>query len=145
MIKKQYSKKIISFLLIVIVIGSFSGEIYADDEIEEENEQEVQEQVLEVAGKVTDEPVTTARRAIVYERNSKTVLYQKEAEKRTAMASTTKIMTALVVIENCENLQEVVTITSKAANTGGSRLGLKKNDKITVNDLLYGLMLRSRK
>lgn len=145
MIKKQYSKKIISFLLIVIVVGSFSGEIYADDEIEEENEQEIQEQVLEVAGKVTEEPVTTARRAIVYERNSKTVLYQKEAEKRTAMASTTKIMTALVVIENCENLQEVVTITSKAANTGGSRLGLKKNDKIKVNDLLYGLMLRSRK
>ena len=143
--KEQYIKKIIYFLLIVIVVGSFSGKIYADDEIEEENEQEVQEQVLEVAGKVTEEPVITARRAVIYERNSKTVLYQKEAEKRTAMASTTKIMTALVVIENCENLQEVVTITSKAANTGGSRLGLKKNDKITVNDLLYGLMLRSRK
>ena len=59
------------------------------------------------------------------------------------MASTTKIMTAIVVLENA-NLKDTVTIDSKAAGIGGSRLGLKKNDKITVNDLLYGLMLRSR-
>ena len=58
------------------------------------------------------------------------------------MASTTKILTATVVLENA-NLTDVVTIDSKAAGIGGSRLGLKKNDKITVNDLLYGLMLRS--
>ena len=58
------------------------------------------------------------------------------------MASTTKIMTAIVVLEN-SNMTDVVTINAKAAGTGGSRLGLKKNDKITVNDLLYGLMLRS--
>ena len=48
----------------------------------------------------------------------------------------------MIIIENC-NLNETVEISKKAAGTGGSRLGLKKNDKITVNDLLYGLMLRS--
>ena len=58
------------------------------------------------------------------------------------MASTTKIMTAIVVLENA-NLKDTVIIDSKSAGVGGSRLGLKKNDKITVNDLLYGLMLRS--
>ena len=58
------------------------------------------------------------------------------------MASTTKIMTAIIVLENT-NLKDVVTVDSKSASIGGSRLGLKKNDKITVNDLLYGLMLRS--
>ena len=58
------------------------------------------------------------------------------------MASTTKIMTSIIVVENC-NLEDTVTITSKAAGTGGSRLGLHTDDKITVNDLLYGLMLRS--
>ncbi len=51
-------------------------------------------------------------------------------------------MTAIVVIEK-SNLNDIVTIESKAAGTGGSRLGLKKNDKITVKDLLYGLMLCS--
>ena len=52
-------------------------------------------------------------------------------------------MTCLVVLEKA-NLNEEVTISQKAAGTGGSRLGLKKEDKIKVRDLLYGLMLRSR-
>ena len=60
------------------------------------------------------------------------------------MASTTKIMTAIVVLENT-SLSNVVTISKKAANTGGSRLKINEGDKITVNDLLYGLLLRSRK
>ena len=49
------------------------------------------------------------------------------------MASTTKIMTSLVIMENF-NLSDVVEISKKAANTGGSRLGLKAGDKITVSD-----------
>ena len=60
------------------------------------------------------------------------------------MASTTKIMTAIVVLEN-SNLADIVEISKKAGGTGGSRLGLKSGDKVSVNDLLYGLMLRSRK
>lgn len=73
------------------------------------------------------------------------IIYGKEENERCKMASTTKIMTAIVVIENVENLNDVVTVSSKAAGTGGSRLGLQTNDKLTVNDLLYGLMLCSRK
>ncbi len=59
------------------------------------------------------------------------------------MASTTKILTGLVVLENIENIGETVTVSEKAAETGGSRLGLKTNDKITVKDLLHGLLLCS--
>ena len=73
------------------------------------------------------------------------VLYGKKENERCKMASTTKILTALVVIENKENLGEKVTVSPKSANIGGSRLGLHKNDEITVNDLLYGLLLCSRK
>ena len=51
-------------------------------------------------------------------------------------------MTAIVIIENY-NLDETIEISKKAAGTGGSRLGLKSGDKITIRDLLYGLMLRS--
>ena len=58
------------------------------------------------------------------------------------MASTTKIMTAIVVIENT-NLEEIATVSPKAAGTGGSRLGLHTNDKISIMDLLYGLLLCS--
>lgn len=70
-------------------------------------------------------------------------IYGKDENKQTAMASTTKILTAIIVLEKCENLNQEVIIESKAANVGGSRLGLKVNDKITINDLLYGLLLRS--
>ncbi len=83
-----------------------------------------------------------SRRAIVFERNSKVVLYSKNINERCAMASTTKIMTSIIVLENT-NLNDIVTVSKKAAGTGGSRLGLKKDDKIKVKDLLYGLMLCS--
>ena len=67
------------------------------------------------------------------------LLNQREKKK---MASTTKIMTATIIIENC-NLNDTLEVSKKAAGTGGSRLGLKSGDKITVKDLLYGLMMRS--
>lgn len=90
----------------------------------------------------TEEVDISSRIALIYDRASGRILYEKNGNKQTPMASTTKIMTAIVVLENAK-LTDTVTITAKAAGIGGSRLGLKKNDKITVNDLLYGLMLRS--
>lgn len=87
-------------------------------------------------------PELNARIALIYDRASGRIIYEKNGNKQTPMASTTKILTSIVILENAD-LKETVTIGSKAAGTGGSRLGLKKNDKITVNDLLYGLMLRS--
>ena len=82
------------------------------------------------------------RSCIVLDRLSKKILYGKNEYNKVKMASTTKIMTATIIIENC-NLEETVEVSKKAANTGGSRLGLKTGDKITIKDLLYGLMLRS--
>ena len=70
------------------------------------------------------------------------VLFEKNAYSKVKMASTTKIMTATVVLENCQ-LDEIATVSAKAAGTGGSRIGLKTGDKISVNDLLYGLLLFS--
>ena len=115
--------------------------IFADDEIENVEISEI-EKVIETAVEATKEPKIDSRYAVVIDRNSKAVLYGKNETTKTKMASTTKIMTAIVVIENT-NLSNVVEISSKAAGTGGSRLKIKKGDKITVSDLLYGLMLRS--
>lgn len=83
-----------------------------------------------------------ARSAIILDRTSKNILYGKNEYRKVKMASTTKIMTAIVILENCD-LSQTVQVSKKAAGTGGSRLGLKANDKITVNDLLYGLLLCS--
>lgn len=51
-------------------------------------------------------------------------------------------MTAIIILENCK-LTDIITVSKKAAGTGGSRLGLKTNDKISINDLMYGLLLVS--
>ena len=87
-------------------------------------------------------PAINSRAYVVIDRKSNTILVGKNENQKKKMASTTKIMTALVVIEHT-NLSDTVEISKKAASTGGSRLGLKTGDKITVSDLLYGLMMRS--
>lgn len=118
------------------------SEVFADDEVEEVAGEEVQAQVVETVAEAVEVPKQDARVGLVYDRKTKEVLYEKNGYKQVPMASTTKIMTAMVVIENCD-ITQTVKITQKAAGTGGSRLGLKTNDSITVLDLLYGLLLKS--
>lgn len=135
--------KVINILVILIILFN-SCIVFADleDDKEQINIREIKEELVETAKTLNNEPKLNSRVALVYDRSSGRVLYEKNGNKQTPMASTTKIMTAIVVMEN-SNLSDIVTIDSKSAGTGGSSLGLKKNDKITVNDLLYGLMLRS--
>lgn len=97
---------------------------------------------IDVTKSINDFPELNSKIGLIFDRSSKMILYEKNGLKQVPMASTTKIMTAIVVLENAD-LTDVVTIDKKAAGTGGSRLGLKVNDKITVHDLLYGLMLKS--
>lgn len=79
---------------------------------------------------------------IVMEINSKRVLYGKNADERKPMASTTKILTAIIIIEDCD-LSETVKIPREAVGIEGSSVYLKEGEEYTVEDLLYGLMLRS--
>ena len=135
-------KKIIFVFLLftILAINTMSYANIDDDEIIDINE--IKKETIETAAKTTEEPKLNARVGLIFDRNSKTILYEKNGLKQVPMASTTKIMTAIVVLEN-SNLNDIITISKKAAGTGGSRLGLKINDKITVHDLLYGLMLKS--
>ena len=129
-------------LLIFILIFSVSAISYAD-EIELENFP-VEELWAEIESNTTktDEPRLNSRAAIVFDRTSNTVIWGKNIYEKRAMASTTKIMSAILVLEY-GNLSETIEVCKKAANIGGSRLGLHEKDKITLKDLLYGLMLRS--
>ena len=134
----------ITSILVILIILINSTIAFADIEDTEENVNinTIKQEVIQTTSNITDNPKLNSRIALVYDRTSGRILFDKNGDKTTPMASTTKIMTAIVVVEN-SNLSDIVTIDSKSAGTGGSRLGLKKNDKITVNDLLYGLMLRS--
>lgn len=107
---KNFFKKTFITFLILIFSKSY---IYADDEISEElfSFEEISTQVSSIA---TDEPIINARHAVVFDRNSKKTIYGKKEKEKCKMASTTKIMTAIVVLENC-SLNEKVKVSKKSA------------------------------
>ena len=118
----------------------FSTYCYAD-EIDSSDNFEFKS--LETTSVASSEPIINSRAAVVIEKSTGVVLYGKNEEQQKKMASTTKIMTSIVVLENVSNLSEIVEVSKRAAGIGGSRLGLSTGSKITVNDLLYGLLLCS--
>jgi len=107
-------KKIFKKIVIIFLILFFSrAYTYADDEISEDlfSFEEISAQVSSIA---TDEPIINARHAVVFDRNSKKIIYGKKENEKCKMASTTKIMTAIVVIEN-SSLDKIVKVSKKAA------------------------------
>lgn len=83
-----------------------------------------------------------ARSMILIEMETGRVLYEKQAHAKVPMASTTKIMTALVVLERA-NLDDIATVSKRAAQIGGSTMNLELGEQISVLGLMYGLLLRS--
>lgn len=138
-------KKFLSiFLLIIILSISPVSLAYEEDETADDWDYVwLDEAVQEVTN--SNELSILSRYAVVYDRSSGKVLWGKDENQKVPMASTTKIMTAIVMMENIgiDRLNEEVTVSKEAATTIGSRLGLGTGDKITYNDLLYGLMLCS--
>ncbi len=86
---------------------------------------------------------TSAVGGCVLEAHSGRVLYGKNIDKRLAMASTTKIMTAITAILHCKNLDEKFEISPKAVGVAGTSLYLREGDVYSTRDLLYALMLIS--
>jgi len=127
-----------SILIFLLILLNFST-VCADDV---DNEVDFEDTIEVTASNVSELPKTNSRRYIVYDRISKSMIIGKNEDVKSAMASTTKIMTTIVILEKAD-LNEKVTVSAKAGGTGGSRLGLKRGDKTSVRDLLYGLMLRS--
>ncbi len=80
---------------------------------------------------------------ITIEANSGRILYAKDEHKRLPMASTTKILTAIVAIENCKDLDKKYEIPKSAVGIEGSSIYLKAGEHLSIRELLYGLMLRS--
>lgn len=128
------------FFIFFIFFFSFNYIVFADD-INEEIPYNLPS-LIEVSSNIDNEPTINSKSAIIYDRISGSILFRKNENQKRKMASTTKIMTAIIVLERC-NLDDIVIVSSKAAGTGGSRLGLHTNDKISVRDLLYGLLLCS--
>lgn len=111
-------KKTIVSLIIALIISTFQGASLAED--------------LNLS----------AESYILMDEVSGRVLVEHDSHKEMPMASTTKIMTALIAIENCD-LDDIVKVDERSINIEGSSIYLKNKEKILMLDLLYGLMLRS--
>jgi len=96
----------------------------------------------QIAVAAPTKPEITAKSAIVIEASTGKVLYAKGAEERRYPASTTKMMTLIVALEQ-GHLDDLVTASARAASTEGSSLWLTEGEKLKMLDLLYGIMLVS--
>ncbi len=88
------------------------------------------------------EPEVSARAAICVDAETFGIIFEKNADEKLPMASTTKIITAITAIENGD-LNDIVTVSANAAGTEGSSIWLEPGEKLTLSELLYALMLES--
>ncbi|XXM74123.1 D-alanyl-D-alanine carboxypeptidase family protein [Lysinibacillus sphaericus] len=95
-----------------------------------------------VSKEVQAAPSVSAQRAVLMDGETGRVLYEKDARSKSRIASITKIMTAVLAVES-GRMDEDVTVSENASGTEGSSLFLKTGEKIKLEDLVYGLMLRS--
>lgn len=85
----------------------------------------------------------SAKSMVVMETLGGKVLYSKNENEKLPMASTTKIVTAITVIENCDDLDRLVSVPKSATLVEGSSIYLRAGESLSIRDLLYGLMLQS--
>lgn len=87
-------------------------------------------------------PEVSAKAAVVYNGATGEVIYEKSADERLPMASTTKIMSALIVLEQ-NGLDDRFIVDSEAVKTEGSSMGLQEGDEVSLRDLACGMLLPS--
>lgn len=137
-------KKTFRFVLVILIIISnliWTNLACADDTDDDEpiNNLFNQESIETIGNKI---PKISAGAAIVLDTVSGRVLYEKNAYSRRSIASTTKIMTAIVALEN-GNYEEDVIVSKKAATISGSQVNIKEGKTYKLGDLMYAMMLRS--
>lgn len=114
-------KKLISLLLTVLIVGNI---------------------ICIKVNAVESMPGVSAQHAVVVERVSGMIIVGYRENERASMASTTKIMTALLLCENCD-LDDTAVVTKEMVSVEGSSMGLLAGDTVHYRDLLYGMMLAS--
>lgn len=98
--------------------------------------------IFPLIGQANAEINVSARNAILIEQSTGRVLYEKNAHEIASIASITKIMTAIIAIES-DTINDITRASRRAIHTEGSSIYLEQGEKMLVEDLIYGLMLRS--
>lgn len=152
--KKYYQKSITLILITVFIFTACASTTISGMQVARADDRNEDEPITEAffknndaveVNKITGEfkiPEINAQSAIVIDKKTKRVLFEKDAYSKRNIASTTKIITCIVALENSK-MEDVVTISRKAADVWGSDIKLKAGQKFTMRELLYGLMLKS--
>lgn len=140
-----------SGVISILLLFSLTVNVFAVDTVPTEEQQQAYEQ-RKYLPVLTNEinnwptgPAIGAESAIVMEVDTGAILYNKNIDEKLYPASITKMMTSLLIIENC-NLSDVVTFSDTAINNtewGSSRIGIRIGEQLTVEQCLYGLLLGS--
>ncbi len=112
-------KRIFAFLLLIFLIYSLCSQVFAGDTLS-----------------------LSAQSAVIMEADSRKAIFEKDAHRQRPMASTTKIMTAIVVLENSD-LSHKFTVDPSVVGTEGTSAYLQKGDTLTIESALYALLLQS--
>ena len=145
-LRKSFKIAILTVLCITMVFST--GLLYiisygaSDKSSSKSSKQTESAKTSSVTNKV-QAPEINAKSAVLYSENTNTVVFSKNKDERVAPFSTTKLMTALLVVKHIKNLDQKVTISKEAAALGGSSMELKEGEVVTVRQLLYGLMILS--
>lgn len=141
-------KIILTLLLVMFIIPSISAEETINENTNDVEQEQIENQ--EVTGKEEQEegPITLkSKSGIVIDASSKKVLFEKNSNEEMPMASMTKIMTMLLIMEEIEkgniNLDDQVTISKNAADMGGSQIYLEAGKTASVKELLTSIGIGS--
>ena len=110
--------------------------------IQENDPTAQEEKAADTVDEIQEPTDLYARSAVLMDAESGRVLFAKEGNKERAMASTTKIMTCILVLEQGD-LDREVTVSARAAAQPEVRLGVQEGERFRIRDLLYSLMLES--
>ncbi len=131
---------LLSFVFVASTALAINSEIVLPEKNVKEVENAIGYPALPVLNQSVSFPVLSAQAALVVDLDSGISLYEKDPDKTLLPASTTKIMTALVAMDNYSEDQVLGVADEKIE---GQKMGLKKGEQITVRDLLYGLLVYS--
>ncbi len=143
--KNKKTKAVALALALLLCLGGFFvffslegiGAEAADSNLQEERKVFIPEKGVPLPA-----PAVSSKSAVLVEAESGEIIFAKNPDERLPMASTTKIMTALVAIENAD-ISKTVSVSPKAVGVEGSSVYLYADEKLTLEDLLYAMMLES--
>ena len=129
-------KNIVCFMVIILIIFTKVFAFYDD-----EDNVEFDFQIIETVANKNNLNLNS-KNAILYDNTYNKILYEKNAYQKVPNASTTKVLTAIVAYEK-GNLNDIVMVSKNAAIIGGSGINLRSGDKISLADLIKGLLVHS--